>query len=65
MTDAERIAVLEAKVAELESDLLEAYTDLDSRIEQITKTRSENISIFGIATAIIIGIVQILISLVK
>ncbi|MBQ3455887.1 MAG: HalX domain-containing protein [Synergistaceae bacterium] len=65
MTDTERIAVLESKVAELESDISEAYADLDSRIEQITKARAENIAVFGIAAAIIIGVIQILISLVK
>ncbi|MBQ3585717.1 MAG: hypothetical protein II964_03270 [Synergistaceae bacterium] len=65
MTDTERIAVLESKVVELESDISEAYADLDSRIEQITKARAENIAVFGIAAAIIIGVIQILISLVK
>ncbi len=65
LTEKERINALEARVAELESDLSEVYTDLDNRIEQITKSRSENIAVFGIAAAIIIGVVQILIALVK
>ena len=72
LTDKERIAVLESevaglksKVAELESDLSEAYSDLDGRIEQITKSRAENIAVFGIAATLIIGVVQILINLVK
>lgn len=72
MTDKERIAVLEskvalleAKIAELESDLSDAYSDLDGRLEHIIKTRSENIAVFGIAATIIIGLAQILITLVK
>ena len=58
----------EARIKQLEEDLNLAYDNLDLRIsilEENQVKQSDYIAIFGIVASIVIGVVQIIVTLLK
>ncbi len=53
------------RIARLEEDLNMVYDSLDERITRLEKKQTDTIAQFGIAATIIIGVIQIVISLLK
>lgn len=65
MTTDERIAELEAQLADVEEQLNMAYDDLDRRIEEASSERSYRLALVGVVISATIGIIQIIIALLK
>lgn len=65
MTTDERIAELEAKIADLEEQLNMVYDDLDRRLNEAASERSYRLALVGVIISALIGITQILIALLK
>ena len=55
----------EAQIAQLEEDINLVYDSLDERISKLETQQSDNIAVLGIAVSLVIGIIQIFISLLK
>ncbi|MBQ3695067.1 MAG: hypothetical protein IJQ77_06850 [Synergistaceae bacterium] len=55
----------ESRIAELEELLNMAYDSLDERISRLESKHIDTITKIGIVAPIVIGIIQIIISLVK
>ena len=58
----------EARIKQLEEDLNLAYDNLDQRITNLEENQikqSDYIAIFGITASIVIGIVQIIVTVLK
>ncbi len=53
------------RIARLEEDLNMVYDSLDERITRLERKQSDTIAKFGIAATVIIGVIQIVISLLK
>ena len=60
--DAE-IAALKAKIDAMEDDLTLIYDSLNKRIDDIQANRAQELTIWGIVVAVIIGGIQIVIAL--
>ena len=60
--DAE-IAALKAKIDAMEDDLTLIYDSLNKRIDDIQANRAQELTIWGIVVAVIIGGIQIAIAL--
>lgn len=54
-----------ARITQLEDDLLLVYEELDQRISRLEQDNSEYIAMFGIVASIVIGVIQILVALLK
>lgn len=54
-----------ARIEQLEDDLLLVYEELDQRISRLEQGNSEYIAMFGIAASIVIGVIQIIVALLK
>lgn len=65
MTAEERIAELEAKLADLEEQLNMAYDDLDRRLNEEASERSYRLALVGVVISATIGIIQIIIALLR
>lgn len=65
MTAEERIAELEAKIADVEEQLNMAYDDLDRRLDEAASERSYRLALVGVVISAVIGVIQILIALLK
>ena len=65
MTPDERIAQLEAKLADVEEQLNMAYDDLDRRLKEEASERSYRLALVGVVISAVIGIIQIIIALLK
>ncbi len=60
----QKIAQLEEKIADIEEQLNMAYDALDERLSKL-ENRDNDIAEFGVGATILIGVVQIIISLLK
>lgn len=60
----QKIAQLEEKIADIEEQLNMAYDALDERLSKL-ENRDNDITEFGVGATILIGVVQIIISLLK
>ena len=56
---------LSKKVNSLEEDINMVYDSLDERISRLERKNSDRIAMFGITASIIIGVIQIIITLLK
>ena len=54
-----------ARITQLEDDLLRVDEELDQRISRLEQDNSEYIAMFGIAASIVIGVIQIIVALLK
>lgn len=63
MTEREEIAALKARIDMLEDEFILLHDSLNKRIDDIQTREAQKISIWGLAIAIIIGGIQIALSL--
>ena len=57
------IAALKAKIDALEDDLTLIYDSLNKRIDDIQSNRAQELTVWGIVVAVIVGGIQIAIAL--
>ena len=55
----------EARISQLEEDINLVYDSLDERITKLEAQQTDDIAILSIAVSLMIGVIQIIISLVK
>lgn len=55
----------EARISQLEEDINLVYDSLDERITRLEAQQADDIAVLSIAVSLMIGVIQIIISLVK